>query len=98
MIESKEDIRNLTSEQRDALLLACLDALSTEAMDSNSELASLDRMTSGNWMHKNSFIKARIQNRKETIQRISEVADIDFRNFSSEDAFDELLEAFSIRS
>ena len=63
MIESKEDIKKLTQEQRDALLLACLDALSSEAYDIRNEISTLDRMTSGNWMHKTSFLKARAQSR-----------------------------------
>lgn len=96
MIESKEDIKKLTQEQRDALLLACLDALSSEAYDIRNEISTLDRMTSGNWMHKTSFLKARAQSRKETLDRIAETADIDYENFSSSDIYDDFTEAFTL--
>lgn len=96
MIISKEDIKNLTQEQRDTLLAVCLDILSDELYDIINEISSLDRITSGNWMHKVSFVKARIQNRKETIEKISEVADIDMENFSEPDAIDDLMELFNM--
>ena len=96
MLESKEDVRKLTQEQRDALLLACLDALSSEACDIRDEISTLDRMTSGNWMHKISFIKARAQSRKETLDRIAETADINYENFSSSDIYDDFTEAFTL--